>query len=83
MVTFFSLSTRATAVLPHPRFVLFCLRAVTLVFLSSQPGVNSLSQAQRELFFGQHAALITVRPNAEFYDEISHLLCKVRALRGR
>ncbi|CAB1097062.1 unnamed protein product [Ectocarpus sp. CCAP 1310/34] len=43
---------------------------------ASGPGVNSLSQAHRDLFFGQHAALMTVRPNAELYDEISHLLCK-------
>ncbi|CAN0326739.1 unnamed protein product, partial [Ectocarpus fasciculatus] len=43
---------------------------------ASGPGVNTLPQAQRELFFGQHAALMTVRPNAELYDEISHLLCK-------
>ncbi|CAN0051989.1 unnamed protein product, partial [Ectocarpus sp. 8 AP-2014] len=46
---------------------------------ASGPGVNNLSQAHRDLFFGQHAALMTVRPNAELYDDISHLLCKVRA----
>ncbi|CBN76839.1 conserved unknown protein [Ectocarpus siliculosus] len=50
---------------------------------ASGPGVNSLSPAHRDLFFGQHAALMTVRPNAELYDEISHLLCKRRRLGQR
>ncbi|CAN0153409.1 unnamed protein product [Scytosiphon promiscuus] len=44
--------------------------------LATGPGLSSLSEAYRDLFIGQHAALLAVRPDAELYARISGLLCE-------
>lgn len=62
-----------------------CVRVVVSFFSLpslSQPGLKNLSARQRDLFGGQHAALMLVRPDAGLFRAISELLCKVYTFTG-